>query len=401
MNDQEAAGVMVTPSKYRKGKEIGRRSLLSAMVLGAAILAAPMGAWAQPPSLKDIPVPEPPNLADYVKDKAAALELVTLGVDQAFLEKGFSNIAVSLCNSPIGPNGDTQMLQTHDGGRGGTSPFINPLTNQPCPLSHARLAVLKRDGLLPASVAAFVPDLPAGAPAGLNRTVVDGAFKTPMLRNVELTGPYFHTGGAATLRQVVEFYTRGGNFPATNFDDLAPDIELIQGLDTTGPDPQAAETRLQALVAFLAHGLTDERVALEKAPFDHPELFIPDGAPGNEQALKKCKKGRCDSMVKLPAVGTQGRGTPIPRFLDLDPQQPYRCGSDDRFASAHPRARRRTAISSGSHIGATRPNHTAGTSSSQNRIRESGSPDGGNPNPLDIVLPVWYSLGTVALTPQR
>ena len=40
-----------------------------------------------------------------------------------------------------------------------------------------------------------------------------GAFKSPGLRNVELTGPYFHTGGAATLEQVLEFYARNGDVP--------------------------------------------------------------------------------------------------------------------------------------------------------------------------------------------
>jgi len=49
-----------------------------------------------------------------------------------------------------------------------------------------------------------------------NRVLRDGAFKAPQLRNVELTGPYFHNGGTLTLRQVVDFYTRGGDFPITN-----------------------------------------------------------------------------------------------------------------------------------------------------------------------------------------
>ncbi len=37
-----------------------------------------------------------------------------------------------------------------------------------------------------------------------------GAFKTPTLRDVALTAPYFHDGSAATLRDVVEHYDRGG-----------------------------------------------------------------------------------------------------------------------------------------------------------------------------------------------
>ena len=37
-----------------------------------------------------------------------------------------------------------------------------------------------------------------------------GAFKTPQLRNVALTAPYMHDGSEKTLRDVIEFYDRGG-----------------------------------------------------------------------------------------------------------------------------------------------------------------------------------------------
>ena len=36
------------------------------------------------------------------------------------------------------------------------------------------------------------------------------SFKTPTLRNVELTGPYMHNGTFATLEEVMEFYNEGG-----------------------------------------------------------------------------------------------------------------------------------------------------------------------------------------------
>lgn len=36
------------------------------------------------------------------------------------------------------------------------------------------------------------------------------AYRTPVLRNVALTGPYMHDGSIATLEEVVEFYDRGG-----------------------------------------------------------------------------------------------------------------------------------------------------------------------------------------------
>jgi cytochrome c peroxidase len=38
-----------------------------------------------------------------------------------------------------------------------------------------------------------------------------GKFKTPTLRALTETGPYMHDGSLTTLREVVEFYRRGGN----------------------------------------------------------------------------------------------------------------------------------------------------------------------------------------------
>jgi cytochrome c peroxidase len=39
---------------------------------------------------------------------------------------------------------------------------------------------------------------------------MQGAFKTPGLRNVALTAPYFHDGSEPTLEAVIEFYNQGG-----------------------------------------------------------------------------------------------------------------------------------------------------------------------------------------------
>ena len=39
----------------------------------------------------------------------------------------------------------------------------------------------------------------------------NGNFKSIGLRNIELTGPYFHNGGQATLEEVIDFYARGGD----------------------------------------------------------------------------------------------------------------------------------------------------------------------------------------------
>jgi cytochrome c peroxidase len=90
-----------------------------------------------------------------------------------------------------------------------------------------------------------------------------GSFKTPQLRNVELNGPYFHTGGKATLRQVVDFYDHGGDFANETQNALVRPLALT-------------ENQKAALVAFLV-SFTDDRVRLEKAPFDHPELVVPAG----------------------------------------------------------------------------------------------------------------------------
>ncbi len=44
-----------------------------------------------------------------------------------------------------------------------------------------------------------------------------GAFKTPTLRDIELTGPYFHNGSEKTLLDAVNFYDKGGE-PNPNLD---------------------------------------------------------------------------------------------------------------------------------------------------------------------------------------
>jgi len=70
-----------------------------------------------------------------------------------------------------------------------------------------------------------------------------------------------------------------------------------------GFSPQEEED----VVAFLM-SLTDNRVRFEKAPFDHPQLFVPDGHPG-DQNLLTCIGGvsACDGFREIPAVGAFGR----------------------------------------------------------------------------------------------
>ncbi len=183
----------------------------------------------------------------------------------------------------------------------------------------------------------YVPGSLVAPPNGTwpveNRVGRNGAAKASQLRNVEITGPFFHTGSYLTLRQIIDFYMRGGDFPETSREDRDPnlvDIELqafgfgattdlppglLDGIpdivtqygqmpDTNPPGCQGAalnctpeptppagpgtereralEDAKEALVKFLL-AQTDERVAHKSAPFDQPEIFVPfDGrAPAN------------------------------------------------------------------------------------------------------------------------
>src|SRR5690606_3349092 len=136
---------------------------------------------------------------------------------------------------------------------------------------------------------------PTGPAAALERIQVDGAMKSPSLRNVALTPPYFHYGGYASLEQVVGFYTQGGNRRDMNLVDggYAGDnsgsgplgdegVPYVGGTDhgtnvsgnitnvnlALGGDKDQ-QYGIDALVAFMKT-LTDPRVQCDVAPFDHP-----------------------------------------------------------------------------------------------------------------------------------
>jgi cytochrome c peroxidase len=212
----------------------------------------------------------------------------------AFYDSGFYNIGV--------------RPETEDVGRGGSDPFGYPLS------FTARALLVDNGKTLPFPT----PALFCGTnqkPCSLQTSAVVGAFKTPTLRNVELTGPYFHNGGQATLMQVVDFYTRGGDFHDQNIDNLDAEMDdLSDGMN---------EVAKQHLVDFLM-ALTDERVRWEQAPFDHPELFVSNGSPGDSSSIT-CPNGAatCDTLTRLPQVGAKGRqaeGLPaLGTFLGLDP----------------------------------------------------------------------------------
>ncbi len=64
------------------------------------------------------------------------------------------------------------------------------------------------------------------------------------------------------------------------------------------PRIELSGTEQAALVQFLKTALTDDRVAYERAPFDHPELPLVEGS----------------DVMLVPAVGAGGRATPLTPF---------------------------------------------------------------------------------------
>jgi hypothetical protein len=133
-----------------------------------------------------------------------------------------------------------------------------------------------------------------------------GAFKTPNIRNVEFTGPFFHDGSQATLEQVVDFYSRGSDFPG----NLGNGIRRL--------NLNAANRA--ALVAFMK-SLSDDRVRYERAPFDHPELCVPVGhveaAPNILAVDSRFPLSAADRWAGIPAVGRQGNQAPLQTFDEL------------------------------------------------------------------------------------
>lgn len=208
----------------------------------------------------------------------------------ALYDNGFYNIGVTPTSQDIAV--------------GGADPFANPL-------SFSEQYLLRLSGIDPKDHFEIDPctfEVPVDAvdcaakPLPGDRIAVKGAFKTPSLRNVTLTGPYMHNGSMATLEQVVEFYNRGGNFSNEEKD---PDIESL-GLTAR---------EKAGLVAFLKT-LTDPRVSYERAPFDHPQLRVPTGHVGDQAmvAVRGASTLAQDEWIEIPAVGRRGRTAPLPSF---------------------------------------------------------------------------------------
>jgi hypothetical protein len=198
---------------------------------------------------------------------------------------------------------------SEDAGLGDKDPFGKPLSWTASFQSSGTAAKVPGNGLPCAGInlntqfpnevlnAQGLPIL-SGALRTSEATDVAGSFKVPGLRNVELTGPYLHTGGKGTLAQVVDFYDDGGNFNRDTNPSKAPTLVPLK----------LTPAQVKQLVAFLL-SLTDDRVRFQQAPFDHPELPVPNGANADGT----------DIIVTLPALGSAGSATPLSRFLGLNP----------------------------------------------------------------------------------
>ncbi|MEL6140829.1 MAG: cytochrome c peroxidase [Bacteroidota bacterium] len=92
------------------------------------------------------------------------------------------------------------------------------------------------------------------------------AFKTPTVRNAELTGPYMHNGVYKTLEEVMDFYNRGGGAGIGSY------VEH----QTLPPDPLGLEEdEITSIITFMESltdtiGLTTIPTQLPKFE-DHPE----------------------------------------------------------------------------------------------------------------------------------
>jgi cytochrome c peroxidase len=266
-----------------------------------------------------------------------ANEFMQIATGFGIYDNGFHNTGVRPSGNPAAQAFDF-LAVNEDVGRGGMTGLGGGFTE--VSLSKGILGLQNTGGPtpqmpglapLPDYMADWVPPLPLGfvptdtSPAG--RVTNFGAFKTPGLRNIALQGPYMHNGGLSTLRQVVDFYVRGGDFPTTNAHNFDSEgMTVLPLLRDTGavPGQPTPEQLRDALVRFMM-ALTDSRVANESEPFDHPELFVPiTGTAPVTPGTRTLLLANNTDFRQVPAVGSSGRNAlflpPLGTFLGLNPR---------------------------------------------------------------------------------
>ncbi len=111
--------------------------------------------------------------------------------------------------------------------------------------------------------------LDIGAEVTFDAVKLKGGFKVPSLRNIVKTAPYMHSGRFETLREAVEFYTKGRGHAVP----VGADLHLHWHIW----EPNLTDYELDRLVDFLGT-LTDEtfkpqiprRVPSGLTPINHP-----------------------------------------------------------------------------------------------------------------------------------
>ena len=137
---------------------------------------------------------------------------------------------------------------------------------------------------------------------------IRGSFKVPGLRNLKFTGPYMHNGSLKSIREVIDFYNVGGHFNmAFNPDNCKTNNNNCRigqvDFDAEITPGRILPEEINDVIAFF-EALTDSRVARDKAPFDHPQLCLPNGHNPDGSTI----------LVDLPAVGTAGHSSDILTF---------------------------------------------------------------------------------------
>ena len=103
----------------------------------------------------------------------------------------------------------------------------------------------------------------------------EGAFKTPSLRNVELTAPYGHNGFFLTLEEVVHFYNTRDvveeDWPAPEVEQNVVGAPLIGNLGLTAEE----EADIVAFMKTLTDGFGESLNDFPFPPFAKSEDIVP------------------------------------------------------------------------------------------------------------------------------
>jgi hypothetical protein len=295
--------------------------------------------------------------------------------DQGFMSLGLRPVFTDLISGGTDPYGNPLSFsrQYWNFKKNGT-PVVDPYLQRAITASDQEIAsgsVLCPPQGSPPGTAPSVPcsnklgvTLFDSSDPGLTLLGVDGASKSPILRNVALTPPYFSWGGYPSLRQALKLYNRGFNRRDMTLSGEAAHngVGCASGDNSgTGPDGNRTLSELQvagsncasnttgtittlglidceasAFATFCAQNnltpanddlaaletflkaMTDRRVQCDQAPFDHPSLKILVG----HRPTDSNGDGKADDIVfNLPAVGASGysqkSGYCIPNSGDL------------------------------------------------------------------------------------